>query len=87
MEKKTGKMVVIRGYLSGVWHGELAGKTASEITLKNARRLWSWTGALSVSEIAVNGVTGGKISPPTNVVLLRSDCVEIHEAKVALGSV
>jgi hypothetical protein len=81
MEKKVAKqnMVVIRAYLSGVWHGVLVRKTDKEVFLTNARRLWSWTGALSVSEIAIKGVTGGKISPPTRVTLLRSDCVEIHE--------
>jgi hypothetical protein len=85
MAKKTdGKLVVIRAHLSGVWYGMLVSKTDKEIVLTGAKRLWSWQGALSVSEIAVSGITGGKISAATNVTLLRSDCIEIHETEMVL---
>lgn len=76
------QMVVIRAHLAGVWHGTLVKKTDKEVTLTNAKRIWSWTGALSVSEIAKEGITGGKIGVATDVTLLRTDCVEIHETMV-----
>lgn len=79
MNKKTARriMVIVRANDSGVWHGTLSSKTSTEIVLTKARRLWSWEGALSCSEIAISGITGGRISPPVSVTLRRNDCIEI----------
>ena len=49
--------VIIRSRDSGVHYGFLASKTGDEVVLKNARRLWYWDGAASISEIAVSGVS------------------------------
>ena len=35
----------------------LAKKDGREVTLKNARRLWYWDGAASLSQLAMEGVT------------------------------
>jgi len=59
---KKLKYVVVRTYSAGVHIGELAVRKGKEATLKNARRIWSWTGALSLSEISQKGITGGKVS-------------------------
>lgn len=70
-------LVVVRAHLSGVWAGELRRKDDAEVHLC-ARKLFSWSGALDVSTIALHGAAG-KISGMTEVTLLRSDCIEIHE--------
>lgn len=49
--------VIIRADRAGVFFGELAKKEGSEVELHNARRLWYWDGACSISELAVNGTT------------------------------
>lgn len=54
MEKQ---IVIIRADRAGVFFGELAEKNGNEVKLNNARRLWYWDGAASLSELAVNGVT------------------------------
>lgn len=85
MKKNNGQLVVIRAQQAGVWHGTMTAKTKDEVTLTDARRLWSWTGALSCSEIAVSGVTGGKIAVKVpSVILRRSDCVEILATSIAV---
>lgn len=48
--------VIIRTYSAGVHIGTLKSREGQEVVLTNARRLWSWKGALSLSEVAVNGV-------------------------------
>lgn len=55
---ENGMYVVVRSNLSGVWVGEFLGRdyNGTIVKLKNARRLWSWEGALSCSEIATKGV-------------------------------
>lgn len=53
---KTGTFVLIRTYSAGVHFGSLISRSGQEVHLSNARRLWSWTGALSLSEVASNGI-------------------------------
>ena len=50
-----GKKVIIRGYRSGVEFGELVSQNGQEVTLKNARRIWYWDGAASLSQLAKDG--------------------------------
>jgi len=54
---ELSRMVLIRTYSAGVHFGEIKSSLdGQEITLMNARRLYKWKGALSLSEVAVNGV-------------------------------
>ena len=49
--------VIIRTYSAGVHAGEIVSKEGEEIVLKNARRLWYWEGAASLSQLAMEGVS------------------------------
>lgn len=51
-----GKKVIIRGDRSGVFFGTLVEKNGQEVKLTNCRRLWFWSGAASLSQLAVDGV-------------------------------
>lgn len=57
METNIGKKVIIRGDRSGVEYGTLVAHSGSEVTLHNARRLWFWTGAASLSQLATDGTS------------------------------
>lgn len=50
------KYVIVRTYSAGVFAGELESKNGQEVVMRNARRLWYWKGASSLSELAVKGV-------------------------------
>lgn len=50
------KYVIVRTYSAGVFAGELVSKKGKEVVLKNARRLWYWKGAASLSQLAMEGV-------------------------------
>lgn len=75
---KKGTQVLIRTYSAGVHFGTLESREGQEVHLKNARRLWSWSGALSLSEIAMKGVDikNSKISVPVDEILL-TQAIEI----------
>lgn len=45
----VGKKVIVRTYTAGVWFGILDQKSGDEVILKNARRMWSWWAAESIS--------------------------------------
>lgn len=54
-----GRHCIIRTYGAGVHFGIVDSVDGSEVLLKNARRLWKWEGAFSLSEVATNGVNKG----------------------------
>jgi len=49
--------VIVRTYSAGVHAGELVERKGKEVFLKNARRLWYWDGAASLSQLAMDGVS------------------------------
>lgn len=51
------RFCIIRTYSAGVHAGYVKQKKGKEVTLINARRLWKWAGAFTLSEMAVNGVS------------------------------
>ena len=48
--------VIVRTFSAGVFAGTLVSREGREVTLSNARRLWYWSGAASLSELAMRGV-------------------------------
>lgn len=50
------RKVIIRGDRSGVFFGTLAARAGREVKLTKCRRLWYWSGAASLSQLAVDGV-------------------------------
>ena len=58
-KKKTAKKlpyVIVRTYSSGVFAGTLEKREGTEAVLSNARRLWYWDGAASLSQLSIDGV-------------------------------
>ena len=49
------KYVIVRTYSAGVFAGELESRNGQEVTLRNARRIWYWAGAASLSQLAMEG--------------------------------
>lgn len=71
-----GQTVIIRTYSAGVWCGTLKAKDKTEVILSNARRMWKWWAAESVSLSAVvkYGINQdkSKIAPPVESVWLEA---------------
>lgn len=67
-----GKYVVVRTYAAGVHVGVL--KDYDYITrhavLTDSRRIWSWEGAFTLSAVAVDGITGGRIAIPLDEIMI-----------------
>ena len=47
---------IVRTYAAGVFAGYLESKKGQEVVLRDARRLWYWEGAASLSQLAMEGV-------------------------------
>ena len=57
MKKYINEKVIIRADRAGVFYGTLVEKDGTEVELKDCLRIWYWSGAASISEIALSGVT------------------------------
>lgn len=54
--KKT-KQVIVRTRSAGVFAGTLKSYEAGTAVVTNARRLWYWSGAASLSQLSADGVS------------------------------
>lgn len=72
--------VIARIERAGVFMGTLAHIDSDIVRLINVRRIYSWQGALSVTDMASNGIKGGKITKPCDVVEFnRAALIEINK--------
>lgn len=55
-KKIKKKYVIVRTYSAGVFAGYIKSRKGSGIVMTNARRLWRWAGAASLSQLAMEGV-------------------------------
>lgn len=49
--------VIVRTFSAGVFAGFLEARKDQEVILRKARRIWSWAGAASLSQLAVDGTS------------------------------
>jgi len=56
LKNTTYKYVIVRTYSAGVFAGYIESRNGKECTMLNARRLWYWSGAASLSQLAMEGV-------------------------------
>lgn len=54
------RYVIVRTYSAGVFAGYFESRNGQEVVLSNARRLWFWKGAASLSQLAVDGTSKPK---------------------------
>jgi hypothetical protein len=54
------KYVIVRTHSAGVFAGSLVSRDGKEVQLADARRLWYWAGAASLSQLAVSGTSKPK---------------------------
>jgi hypothetical protein len=85
--------VIVRTYSAGVFAGTLVRRDGKEVTLNDARRLWYWSGAATLSQLAQSGTSKPndcKFPTPVNEIVL-TEAIEIltatDVAKASIASV
>lgn len=80
MEKFINNYCIVRGDRSGAFFGIVKSVNGQQVEMENVRRLYYWSGACSLSQVAVDGTTEPENCQFTitvgNVVLL--DGIEIN---------
>jgi hypothetical protein len=82
--KSNGKYVIVRTYSAGVFAGNLESRNGREVVLIDARRLWYWAGAASLSQLAVDGTSQPKqckfpVSVPRVELLEAIEILDVSE--------
>ena len=71
----TGKYCIVRTYSAGVFAGEIIERNGREVTMNNARRIWYWKGAASLSQLSLDGTSSPEEckfpAPVDNIELLE----------------
>ncbi len=77
--KASFEYVIVRTYSAGVFAGYLKSREGKEVVLTDARRIWYWAGAASLSELAQRGTSRPgqcKFPAPVKQVIL-TEAIEI----------
>ena len=56
LNSQIGKQVIVRADKAGVFFGTLIAKNELEVQLSNFRKLYYWSGANAIEQIALEGV-------------------------------
>ena len=59
-KKNIRNYKIVRTYSAGVFAGNLVSRNGKEVVIENARRIWYWAGAASLSQLAVSGTSKPK---------------------------
>jgi hypothetical protein len=85
MATKKKQYVIVRTYSAGCFAGFLESREGKEVTLTQARRLWYWAGAASLSQLAQSGTSKPqecKFPEPVDRIVL-TEAIEIINATEA----
>ena len=81
---------IVRTFSAGVFYGEIVSRVGMEAEMKDVRRIWYWTGAASLSQLAMEGTASPdtcKFAVPVNRVIVTEaieilDCTPAAEASI-----
>lgn len=85
--------VIVRTYSAGVFAGVLKSRKGREVVLENARRLYYWSGAASLSQLSVDGTSNPDnckfpVSVPSVTLLEAIEILPLSaKAKASIDSV
>lgn len=85
-----GKYCIVRTHTAGVFAGTLKSREGKEVVLTDARRIWYWDGAASLSQLAMSGTSkpeNCKFPEPVSEVLLTEAIEIIPCSKQAIKSI
>lgn len=85
-----GKTCIVRTYSAGVFLGTVKERNGKEALITNARRIWYWDGAATLSQLANEGTSkphNCKFPDPVSEVLLTEVIEIIPATEAAIASI
>jgi hypothetical protein len=83
MKTTTNQKFIIRCDRAGVFYAEIASRTGDEAVLKNARRIYYWDGAATLSQLAMEGCNSNSkitVTVPEMTVLGVIEVIPVNDA-------
>ena len=79
------KKFIVRTYSAGAFFGEIVSRKGKEVAMKNARRLWHWAGAASLSQLSQDGTSNPAACkfPKAMPSVVLTEAIEIIECSPA----
>ena len=65
---------LVRSFDAGVYFGTVTNIDGETVHIENVRNIWRWEGASCLSQIANDGIRGGKVSPVVGSMILNRCC-------------
>ncbi len=65
------KYVICRTNSAGVFAGFFESRNGKEVVLRDARRIWRWSGAASLSQLAMEGTKDLDLDLEIDVIFIR----------------
>lgn len=90
MKSFVGKICMVRTFSAGVFAGMVEEMEGKVVRLSNARRIWYWSGAASLSQLAMEGTSkpdGCKFPVAVDEVVLTEAIEIIPMTEVAISSI
>jgi hypothetical protein len=56
-QKNATDYKIVRTYSAGVFCGKIESRNGQEVVMRDARRIWYWKGAASLSQLAIDGTS------------------------------
>lgn len=69
-----GKKCIVRSCDAGVYFGTVTNIKGETVRVENVRNIWRWDGASCLSQVANDGIQGGKVSPIVGSMILNRCC-------------
>jgi len=85
-----GRICMVRTYSAGVFLGTVASRDGKEVRLTDARRIWYWSGAATLSQLATDGTndpSNCKFPAPVAEVFLTEAIEFIPATEAAIKSI
>jgi hypothetical protein len=82
--------VIVRSRDAGVFAGYIIAKNKSEVVLTNAIRIWYWSGAATLSQLAMEGVKDPKnckFGIPLDKIIILGVCEIISTTEEATANI
>lgn len=82
LSEMVGQKCIVRTYSAGVWFGTVSQKSGNEVIVTNARRMWRWWAAesISLSAVALHGVLHEKSKIAEAVPSIWLEAIELIPA-------
>lgn len=86
MKEFIGQKVLVRSYDAGVYFGTLKDMEGEQVKMRDVRNIWRWEGATCLSQVANDGIKGGRVSQVVSQMVINRVCQIMPLTEAAINN-